>query len=255
VTARLRILPISTRDEGQPQHYLILDGTGITKAEADRVVSTLGPKVTEAGGVLLVFGDQVDLPEVDEDPEATWAEMVRAEHAREMAYKAEHWAADPDTPGAVRPKRPKCSECASDAGHNAESVQAPVNTEGPSEPDYATQREAQTSMDAKVAAANAVSAEAPAEPVCKASREVEASGWVICDGQGHDREHHSGRLTTGPSVGNRYAWPFGPSDRAKLEEPQPLGFTVNVENVHPLDPGHRVLTALREHARVTARHA
>ena len=174
--------------------------------------------------MLLVFGVQVDLPEVDEDPEGAWAEMVRAEHAREMAYKAEHWEADPDNPGAVRERE----DAWLPEGYAREDVLALI-------------RRQEASVETEPA------------PVCKASREVEASGWVICDGQGHDREHHSGRLTTGPSVGNRYAWPFGPSDRAKLAEDYQI--VVNVEHAHPLDVGHQLLQVLREHARVTARGA
>lgn len=330
MTARLRILPISCREEGQPTHYLILDGTGAAREHVAEMAARLTPKVAAAGGVLLVTNEAVDLPEVDED----YADHALAEAAREAAYTEPDYGTQWERwQGMMAKWEAQTSENASDAGHNVEAYlpgethdnakaralaadllalvgaspdlttsvtvdaqgnvsveridntrdrnvssvdypsdygqetssvegQAPVNAEGPSEPDYGTQWERWLGMMERYEAQTTETSQAildaygpKAEPVCKASREVEASGWVICDGQGHGREHHSGRLTTGPSVGNRYAWPFGPADRARLLDAQELVFTVNVENVHPLDLGHRVLMELREYERVTARRA
>lgn len=66
MTARLRVLPISCREAGDPTHYLVLDGVPWTQQQVEETLSRLHPKITEqARGVLLVFGPEVALPEVD----------------------------------------------------------------------------------------------------------------------------------------------------------------------------------------------
>lgn len=63
MTARLRILPISTREEGQPTHYVVLDRADALAS--DRTVLQLREATEEARGVPLVFAGEVDIPEVD----------------------------------------------------------------------------------------------------------------------------------------------------------------------------------------------
>lgn len=217
MTARLRVLPISTRDVGQPQHYLILDRLrDLPGPLQDGDVDKLEELARRSGGVAITFGFPVDLPDVDEDPEGAWAEMVRAEHAREQAYKAAHWEADPDTPGAVRKR-----EAATPASAPEEPEDAWLPAGYAREDVLALIRRQESSVETVPA------------PACRALREVEHSGWVACDGTGHDREHHSGRLTAGPFVGQRWVWPFGPTDHAKREEDrQRLTLTVDVPEAY-----------------------
>lgn len=83
MTARLRVLPVYSGERGQ--HYLVLDCT-----ERGELTNTMAEALNTAaerkGAKGLAFNFPVDLPDVDE-PEAA-----------------------------------ACSECASDAGHNAESA-------------------------------------------------------------------------------------------------------------------------------------
>lgn len=223
MTARLRVLPIYNGERGQ--HYLILDNVGdvpLRTEDVDRIRAAVDATV-------LVLGFPVDLPGVDEDPEGAWAEMVRAEHAREQAYKAAHWEADPDTPGAVRKR-----EAATPAS-------APEEPEDVGADNVTYQELAEESARAE-------------EPSCKALREVEHSGWVACDGTGHDRDYHSGRLTAGPFVGQRWVWPFASADRAKLLEAPVFTVTVNAADTSQ-DVARQVRRALREHAAISVRRA
>lgn len=70
MTARLRVLPISTREEGHPTHYLVLDRLGELARELQpSSVQKLRDLAEEAGGIPLDFSFAVDIPEVDPQPE------------------------------------------------------------------------------------------------------------------------------------------------------------------------------------------